>query len=44
MAPPDQSECIMMSSGEKPSLAAPTFRHSALMTAIMLDALTKLRP
>ena len=30
--------------GAKPSLAGPTRRHSALMTAMMLDALTEQRP
>ena len=43
MAPPERRECVPTSSGEKPSLATPTFRHLALMTAMMLDALTEQR-
>ena len=41
---PDQRECVPKSSGAKPSLAAPTRLHSALMTAMMLEALTEQRP
>ena len=44
MAPPERRECVPMSSRAKPSLAAPTRRHSALVTAMMLDVLTERRP
>ena len=44
MAPPDQRECVPTSSEEKPSLVAPTRRHSDMMTAMMMDALTEQRP
>ena len=44
MAPPEQRKCVPTSSGAKPSLAAPTCRHSALVTAMMFDALTERRP
>ena len=41
MAPPEQRDCVLTSSRAKQSLAAPTCRHLALMTAMILDALTE---
>ena len=44
MDPPEQRECAPTSSGENPSLAAPTRLHSALRTVMMMEALTEQRP
>ena len=44
MAQPEQRECVPMSSGANPSLAAPTCLHSALTTEMMLEALTERIP
>ena len=44
MALPEQRDCVLTYSGEKPSLAAPTCRYSALTTEIILDTLTEQRP
>ena len=44
MAHPEQREFVPKSSGAKPSLAAPTRLHSALMTAMTLAALMEQRP
>ena len=44
MALPEQRECAPTSSGENPSLDAPTRLHYSLMTARMLEALTERRP
>ena len=41
---PERKERIPTSSGENPSLAAPTGFHSALRTVMMMEALTKRRP
>ena len=44
MAPPERRECVLKSSGANPILAAPTRLHSALMTEMMFEVLTKQRP
>ena len=44
MALPEQRECVPTSSGKNLSLAVPTRFHSALRTAITMEALTKRRP
>ena len=44
MAPPEHRKCIPTSSGENPSLAAPTRLHSALMAEMMFEVLTEQRP
>ena len=44
MASPDRREYILTSSGTNPSLAATTQWVSALMTAIILEAITERSP
>ena len=44
MALPERRECTPTSSVANPSLAAPTHLHSALMTVVMLEALTEQSP
>ena len=44
LAPPERRECVPASSGANPSLAAPTWRVSALMIKIIFEALTEQRP
>ena len=44
MASPDRRECVLKSSESNTSLAALICRHSDLMMAVMLDALTGRRP
>ena len=44
MALPEERECVPTSSGENPSLAAPTRFHSALITEMTSEALTERRP
>ena len=44
MVPSEQRECVPTSSGANPSLAAPTRWVSALMMAVILEALTEWSP
>ena len=44
VAPLERRECVLTSSGENPSLAAPTRLHSALRTVMMMETLTERRP
>ena len=43
MATPERRDCAPTSSGANPSLDAPNRLHSAMMTVMMIEALTEWR-